>query len=227
MKIQIVYIAAGKHYISMFDKFVTNLEHFAKEDEKIVSLLTNEDIDVTSYELNNISIEKHHIDAYPWPIIALFKFHHIYNVLNEDADIIFYVNCNYLFKPCNSLPDIFRNNKLYLFKTNNKGYTRLWNRHNWYNVRLPYALSTIIAGSYEELKNCCDFIIQHIDDLLIKNIIEEKHDESALNHYYDEIHTKDNYLMLDLEDYGFLDFDAHDNGNIEYHRKVISKYIRY
>ena len=223
--IKIVYIATGKHYISLFDKWIRNIEFFAQEDVKNVVLLTNEDIDISIYNLDKVNITKHHIMHLPWPLTALLKFHFIYNHIDENDDFVFYFNANYL--PYQSL-NIERLNEdaLYVFRSNKKCRNYKWQETNPYNEELKYVVSTVVGGSYKQMKECCEFIIAHVSKMLMKNEIEYKHDESALNHYV--VHLEKNhkpYIIMDFEDFGELDYEAHNNGDIPLHNNEVEKCV--
>lgn len=223
--IKIVYIATDKHYSNMFDKWIRNLEFFAQEDVKNVVLLTNEVIDVSSYNLHNIRITKCHIMHFPWPIITLFKFHLIYNHIDENDDYVFYFNCNFMpFSSINILD--FETEKIYFFRSNKKYKQFNWEERNPYNNDLKYVVGTVIGGGYLPMKKCCEFIINHVSKLLEQNQIEYKHDESALNHYVDYLYRNNGkYVINDFEDLGELDYSLHNNGDKKYHKENVNKYV--
>ena len=223
--IKIIYIASDKHYASMFDKWVRNIECFAQEDIKNVVLLTNEDVDISKYNLQNVTITKYHIMHFPWPMMALFKFHLIYNHINEHDDFVFYFNANFMPYPSLNI-DRFTDDTLYLFRSNKKYEHKIWEEKNPYNQSIKYVVSGIIGGTYQRIKECCEFIIDHINNLLVQCTIEYKHDESALNHYVDHLYqTGGDFTILDFEDIGELDCSLHENGDKEYHRKNVTKYV--
>lgn len=223
--IKIVYIASDEHYASMFDKWVRNLEFFAQEDVKNVVFLTNVDVDTSHYKLHNVNITHAHIMHFPWPIMALFKFHLIYNHIDEGDDFIFYFNANFMPYPSLNIEN-FNDDVLYLYRSN-KGFKQFnWQETNPYNDELKYVVSGIIGGSYKHMKECCEFIIEHVNKLLLKCEIEYKHDESALNHYVDYLYRNNGkYVINDFEDLGELDYSLHNNGDKKYHKENVNKYV--
>lgn len=90
--IVIYYIATGA-YIRFFKKFLEGLEGFFPNDKKTVVLLTDS---IENYESknSNISIQRHYIEHFCWPIVTLFKMKYILDYYVEDCDYAFYMNAN-------------------------------------------------------------------------------------------------------------------------------------
>lgn len=92
--IGIYYIATDK-YTDLFEGFLKTLPKFMKDTKKIVSLIADENLKMyEGYENDNIKIEYHHINHYPWPIISLYKFYLIQKYKIKNADKHFYFNAN-------------------------------------------------------------------------------------------------------------------------------------
>ena len=182
---EIIYIATGYHYICYFDNFIKDLEKFCTNKiYKKVKLLTDmEDYDISQYKkYNNIDIELYYIPHMTWPIVTLFKLHYINNFVNDDYDLLFYFNANCKLKKMNNILSQFLDNQydMYFFTPkDNTGYFKTWGtKDNIYDKNLPYIQGTLFGGTKTGMKECCEYCINHINKLLLCNLIENKHDES-------------------------------------------------
>ena len=152
----------------------------------------------------------------PWPSVTLFKLHFINNFVNDNYDLMFYFNANAMTKPMLEIPnELLDNNCDFYFYTpkDDPGRFKNWGtQDNPYDENLPYVQGTVFAGRKKGMLHCCNYIMNHINNLLLNFTIEEKHDESAMNHYLVHL-TKTNeinYNVLKLSEIiDFLSWETH------------------
>ena len=114
-KIQIVYICTANYKLCAED-FFSSLHHFFPEEEKIVTVLTD-DVKYISDMFENIkdafsnnkiySLDINKITDLPYPLINLSKFYFVKDYINEDADFVFYFDADTKF--CEKEPNFWKN----------------------------------------------------------------------------------------------------------------------
>ena len=123
-KIQIMYICTAKYKLFAED-FFSSLHNFYPEEEKIVTVLTD-DVNYISDMFENIkdtfsnnkiySLDINKITDLPYPLINLSKFYFVKDYINEEADFIFYFDADTIF--CKKEPSFWKN--LFNVINNNK-----------------------------------------------------------------------------------------------------------
>lgn len=161
-KIQIVYICTAK-YKFFSESFFSSLHHFFPEEEKIVTVLTD-DVNYISDMFENIkdtfsnnkiySLDINKITDLPYPLINLSKFYFVKDYINEDADFVFYFDADTIF--CEKEPDFWK--KLFNVLNNNKilvtphlSYLSSFFPENYIESQRPYRIYDM-----EVFKNVCD-----------------------------------------------------------------------
>ena len=189
--IGIYYIATGI-YKNNFKSFFDSLNNFFEGYIKKIILLSDGLDEYINYNVNEISIEHHHIDDYPWPIVALFRFHYLLKY-KTNCDYIFFFNSNSI---------IQSNKRIYWFDENKINVTK----HFFYksgilttyelmlpsddnpnstsyigNINYIYCQSGFFGGPSDKIYQMCEEIQKMINIDLNNNIIAKWHDETYFN----------------------------------------------
>lgn len=161
-KIQIMYICTAK-YKFFAEAFFSSLHHFLPEEEKIVTVLTD-DVKYISDMFENIkdtfsnnkiySLDINKITDLPYPLINLSKFYFVKDYINENADFIFYFDADTTFlqkEPYfwKNLFNVLNNNKILVSPS--ASYVLSFFSENYMESQRPYRIYDM-----ELFKNRCD-----------------------------------------------------------------------
>lgn len=238
--IGIYYIATGI-YKKNFKPFLDSIENFFYGYKKHIILLSDGLEEYKNYNKDNVLIEHHIIDDFPWPIITLFKFHYLLKYKVED-DYIFYINSNAIIQP-NKLIDWFDENKINVTKhfSYRSGIQTTYellipsddnpNSQSYIgNINYIYCQGGFFGGPSKLIYNMCEEITKLVDIDLNNNIIAKWHDETYLNkwlynHNYDNniIHITDvfytkNFDKEELSNFIYLEYKEESNN--DYNKKI-------
>lgn len=202
MKTIAVYYIATNVYCEMFEGFLNSLKFFMPTYKKVVVLLTDELEEYTNYvdNENNISVDRRHINHYPWPIITLYKHYHI--LTNRiDCDYAVYFNadiiCNEEFKYTDNTFDMdkmnFSSHANVRYKDSTiREHAFIYQHPNSINSIYHYVLdecpeetycqAAFFFGPSELFFEMCKDIFEYVDCDLRGNYVYMKwHDESYMN----------------------------------------------
>jgi len=190
--IGIYYICTGI-YKNDFPRFIRSLNKFFPNNKKHVILISDGISEPKKYETNNITIEHHIINDYPWPIVTLFKMKYI-ETYQCNCDYVFYFNANS--EILDSDYSWFDKDKL------NLTYHKDWFDHNedptvflepymdnpnsvsYFGTKdYTYVQAAFFGGNAELVYNMCKEVNEMINIDLCNNIIPRYHDETYLNKY--------------------------------------------
>lgn len=176
-KIQIVYICTAKYKLCA-EAFFSSLHYFFPEEEKIVTVLTD-DVNYISDMFENIkdtfsnnkiySLDINKITDLPYPLINLSKFYFVRDYINEDADFVFYFDSDTVF--CKKEPNfwanlfnVINNNKILV--SPNGGYLASFFYENYIESQRPYRIydTEIFRNRCDERKDSPLYDKLHIPD---------------------------------------------------------------
>lgn len=188
-RLLIVYLATG-NYKYCFDKFNESLKNLCPNSDKKVVALTDD-----SKYFNDRGIDAIKVRSYPWPIITLFKFHYVKEILSRYLDYnpthICQFNSNIVFrKPITE--DEFLSDKLTAVRhwelasypedyLPNKYANKNKNSVCYFENPTDYVHAGIWCCPKELINKLCDEVIELINTDLSHNVIPDWHDESAYN----------------------------------------------
>lgn len=183
-KITIYYIATSS-YTVFWDGFISTLDNLLPDYHKHVILITDALENVPEKYSDNITIERHYIDHYPWPIITLFKFYYMLKFPPQiDSDYVSYFNANCKFRKT-ELGDSWLNkdkvNLTYHFGC--QWSHNLNSMKNQYDNSIPYCQGGLIVMPYKYYKPLCEWHYNRVQEYLKKNQIPPRHDETILNEW--------------------------------------------
>ena len=218
-----VYLATGP-YTQDFEGFVESLKHMCPSVKKDVKFVTDDiDYDISSYNSENISVEKYYTTSLPWPLVTYLKLHYIEHFLSDEYDLIWYCNSNFRFNEIENLDDL-GDDDIFHFVRMDKAITRgeeydIWDETfcAYGDILHPYILGTLFFGGYESMKKACEYFVEKVNYYLINCVIPSKHDEFILNFYLSDMIDKkdDKYDIIDFQDLGYLDHTFHwRNGDV-------------
>ena len=185
--IGIYFIATGPYKVQI-EGFLDSIVNFRPNYNKHVVLITDDD---GNYYRNYLTIEHHHIEDAPWPIITLLKMWYI-SKYKVECDEVYYFNANArVFKDIPSC-----NNEIILTNhpcsescnIDNLGFLKLEDDNPnslSYIGLIPYTYvsAAFFGGDSKLVYEMCDTISQWVEDDLCRGVIPKWHDESYLNKY--------------------------------------------
>lgn len=205
MKIGIYYICTGD-YKNLFEQFLETVQNFFPNDEKIIKLIWDNNYEY-KYESDKIKVETcPHINHYPWPIIALYKFYHIYNNLDNMCDYICYFNANSTI--CLHDKNIFDYNKINVSYHSFNDKSHSYDAFKYVNLNkntvaylennsYEYIQSGFVFANYKLFKYLCKEVMKCIDYDISRGVIAQWHDESYLNKFcveHENLINRDYYM---------------------------------
>ena len=197
MKTLGIYYIATSNYCSGFPHFVKNLHLFAPEFKKYVIILSDGLSEWDGKCISNIEYKVIHIDHYPWPIIALFKFYNIYKY-KQDFDYIMYLNAESQFNPywSGNFWSIFSQNKLTLSRHPQSNLLEIYDGERFNNYpknntacyispdkQFTYVCAGLVFGPSNLFFKMCKDINELIKTDLMGHFIPMWHDETYLNYW--------------------------------------------
>lgn len=208
--IGILYLCTGPYKLFWEDFYNTFQEHFLQNTEKFYYVFSDNCGGTLEKFNNNNHVKLIHIDAMPWPLITLLRFHYFLTV-EEDLkqhDYLMFSNANII---CNKdviedefLPRAemgenmsFVNHPGYYFKKAAYNYQFERNRRSLayipYNCNSAYVIGAMFVGMSDAFLRMSYVLKSRIEEDLKHNVIARWHDESHMNRY---IAGKDDFRLL-------------------------------
>jgi hypothetical protein len=207
-RIAIVYICTGKYNLFWEDFFKTFEEKFLENTEKHYFVFTEQE-HIYGEDLCD-RVHRKYLEAKPWPLITLLRFHTFCSVEDElrKFDYIYFFNSNVICKgkvlEQEFLPDKSKGERIAV--TSHPGYFRLKSRYVGsydrnpkskayvpYNVSGDAVIGALIGGTSEGFLEMSRTLKARIDNDLQRGVIAKWHDESHLNRY---IIGRNDYKLL-------------------------------
>ena len=189
-RIAVYYIATGKYKV-LFQEFLSSLDNFFPNYEKIVKLISDGLEEYKDYKNGNVKVELcPRINNYPWPIVTLYKMWHILENRDDTCDYACYFNGNAYI--CPHAPDIFNMNKIttsYHSFDPKDGHYDIWphiviNPHSCAylpNKTYEYIQGGFFFGPSKMIYDMCNDIVNMVNKDSYIQIYARWHDESYLN----------------------------------------------
>ena len=199
-KIGVLYICTGAYQVFWKDFYESFEKYFLKNSE--VHYFIFSDADEIYGNGSNKRIHFNKIEAKPWPLVTLLRFHTFLSIKTELEDFDFLVFFNANMKCCMNiseddfLPNIQQNEMLVV--TQHPGYINSkkcyfpYERNKKstafipYNKGRVYVIGAVNGGKTECFLAMCESLKTNIEIDLKKNYIPVWHDESQLNWYLQE-----------------------------------------
>lgn len=197
-RVAIAYICTGKYNLFWEDFFKSFEENFLKHTEKHYYVFTEQDY-VYGEEFCD-RVHRKYLEAKPWPLITLLRFHTFCSISEElkQFDYIYFFNSNVECKgkviEQDFLPDKNKGERLVV--TQHPGYYNLKSRyvdsydrnpHSKayvpYNVSGEAVIGALIGGTSDGFLEMSQILMERINSDLQKGVIAKWHDESHLNRY--------------------------------------------
>lgn len=91
-----IYLFCTGEYAILAKDFLETLHRWMPNEEKVVCLVSDDDT-FKDFKGDNIRVEYHHTEHYPWPVVTLYKFYLMKRYKIEGAKMHFYFNANVVF----------------------------------------------------------------------------------------------------------------------------------
>lgn len=204
-KVALLYICTGKYYLFWKDFYVSCEKYFLKGCEIHYYVFVDQD---SIYAEDNERVHRVLIDAMPWPLITLLRFH-IFLRIEKDLqnyDYMFFMNANMQCVNDITEKDILPEKGQELVVTQHAGYlgkkprfVGSFDRNPCSTAYIPYhvkcdsVIGALIGGTRDGFLHMSKQLKKNIDKDLQNRVIAMWHDESHLNHY---IILHNNYKLL-------------------------------
>ncbi len=195
-KTALLYIATGEYFLFWEDYFHSCEKYLLKNHEKHYYVFT--DCENIYGEQECDRIHKIRIDAMPWPLITLLRFHIFLRVEHEleRFDYLYFMNANLQCVDEISEEQIVPINEEELvvaqhpgFYKNESRFVASYDRNPKSTAYVPYnakgdaVIGALIGGTAEGFLKMSRELRKNIDIDLQNRVIAQWHDESHLNHY--------------------------------------------
>lgn len=220
-----IYIATNRYINYFLNQYQTLLNFCPNLNKNIIVLTDNIEkiLEIKDKYEDKKCLIKYikYINHLPWPLITLLKMHYIYDVYDLCDDYIVFANTNLIFDKNYIDNNYIYNDKISLsfMGTTKHEYFNLWNKINPYDENLHYVIGTFFAGPKDKMKEFLIQSIKYINNKLINNIIENKHDESIINYLYSQ--NPKSFNLIDLSTFADIDTNLYGcGGSIDYKKDL-------
>lgn len=177
MKYLIYYITTGV-YVQNAKLFFETIDNFMPNDNKDIIWFSDNFIDIVKHD--NINVIKQNILDMPWPLVTMLKMHYIKDNKLFGYDGYFYFNANSKFiKMKESTIVNFKNalneNKIICTEHTCRFENPIKDNYDYSD----YAQACFFGGNYDTFFNVCEYAAKYMNEMLLKGIIPEFHDESC------------------------------------------------
>ncbi len=194
--IGILYICTGP-YVLFWEDFYRSFEkYFLPEFDKKYFVFTDKN---EIYGENFENVERFLLQAQPWPLITLLRFHTFLSIESKlvQCDYLMFSNANIVccttITPEEFLPRIENGEKLFVTKHPGyymkKNFEFPYDRNKYSLAYIPwncgsdYVIGAMFGGTSKAFISMSKTLRARIDEDLKKNIVAKWHDESHLNRY--------------------------------------------
>lgn len=168
-----IYLFCTGEYSALASDFLGTLHLWMPDEEKVVCLVSDDDT-FKDFKGDNVRVEYHHSEHYPWPVITLYKFYLMRKYKVEGAETHFYFNANVVFtEQCNGFDwSVFKHGKIVACQH------AAWNAY-----RKDYAQAGAISIPEDCFDELCDEHTRRVNLYTQKYFnIPVHHDETIYNH---------------------------------------------